>query len=351
MSGDSPATAPTDDAALLVDAHLHLWDQAALAYPWMEGRDLPATSLPDDPWEQAPTLEALAPEHVGSRTAAPTPEADPPVRPAAVVVEAGARPDQWDDEVAWVRALAADHPHLRAMVAAVDYTAADLLPRLDAYAADDFVCGVRDNFEGLPSGAIGAPERLAGILAARERGLTVDLCVRASQLDELVSLLTAVAEVRGDAAGIVLDHVGKPDLGDHVKNPNPGDQAGTSDQGDQVGQPGVGSEVGAASGADATWRDGLAALAAIPGVHVKVSGLPGQMSGPVDADDLAWMVRDYATPAIEEFGPERSMFGTDHPVSTLPRGVTRADWARAVVAHAPGAAQVLGATAQRFYGI
>lgn len=325
MSGDSPATAPTDDAALLVDAHLHLWDRSTLAYPWMEGRDLPATSLPDDPWEQAPT-----------------PEADPPVRPAAVVVEAGARPDQWDDEVAWVRALAADHPHLRAMVAAVDYSAADLLPRLDAYAADDFVCGVRDNFEGLPAGAIGAPERLAGILAARERELTVDLCVRASQLDELVSLLTAVAEVRGDAAGIVLDHVGKPDLGDHVKNPN---------SGDQVGKPGVGSEVGAASGADATWRDGLAALAAIPGVHVKVSGLPGQMSGPVDAEDLAWMVRDYATPAIEEFGPERSMFGTDHPVSTLPRGVTRADWARAVVAHAPGAAQVLGATAQRFYGI
>ena len=288
-------------AALLLDSHLHLWDRSVLDYPWMAGRDLPWTSLPADPWEGAPV----------------TP---PAVRPAAVVVEAGAAPYQWDDEIAWVRGLAREHAHLRGMVAAVDYTASDLQERLARYAADDFVRGVRDNFEGLPLGDLDVPARAAGVLAARKRGLTVDLCIRAEQTDELIALLRKVVAQRGDANGIVVDHLGKPDV--------------------------------RGSGAA---RDRLQALAETPGLRVKVSGLPPQAGGTVDADGLDRLVREHALPAIEAFGPDRCMIGTDHPVSTLPHGISRADWVRAVVDAAVDVGidvgPVLGETASRFYGV
>lgn len=328
------STAPAaPGAALLLDSHLHLWDRSLLDYPWMAGRDLPQASLPEDPWEAAPAAQDdTASEAAGTFAA----------HPCAVVVEAGAAPHQWDAEVAWVRGLAQEHAHLRGMVAAVDYTADDLHERLDRYAANDFVRGVRDNFEGLPAGELDVPARVAGVLAARRRGLKVDLCIRAEQTDELISLLQKVVAQRGDADGIVVDHLGKPDVG--------GESATLADG----GPPSSGPSVTAVS-----------ALAAIPGLHVKVSGLPAQASGPVDADGLDRLVRAYALPAIAAFGPERCMIGTDHPVSTVPHGVTRADWVRAVVDAAAAEESgtpartsvgldigpVLGATAQGFYGV
>lgn len=314
-------------AALLLDSHLHLWDRSVLDYPWMAGRDLPWTSLPADPWEgaaatpgdSAPTVPGGAAPAVQDDTAAEAART-PAVRPAAVVVEAGAAPYQWDDEIAWVRGLSQEHSHLRGMVAAVDYTADDLGERLARYEADDFVRGVRDNFEGLPLGELDVPARAAGVLAARKRGLTVDLCIRAGQTDELISLLRRVVAQRGDANGIVVDHLGKPDV--------------------------------RGSGAA---RDRLQALAAIPGLRVKVSGLPPQAGGTLDTAGLDRLVREHALPAIEAFGPDRCMIGTDHPVSTLPHGISRADWVRAVVDAAVDVGidvgPVLGETASRFYGV
>lgn len=313
-------------AALLIDSHLHLWDRDRLEYPWMAGLDLPHTSLPGDPWDGGAAEETAA--VVGQADTAAEAGAAPAVLPAAVVVEAGAAAHQWDDEIAWVRGLAETHAHLRGMVAAVDYTAPDLHERLGRYATNEFVVGVRDNFEGLPAGELDVPARVAGVLAARQRGLTVDLCIRADQTDELLSLLKRVVAQRGDAAGIVLDHLGKPDVG------------------------GAADDVA------------LRALAAIPGLHVKVSGLPPLAGGTVDAEELDRLARTFALPAITAFGPDRCMVGTDHPVSTVPHGLTRADWVRAVAdalaqvagelagpSRAADVGAVLGTTAQRFYGV
>ena len=328
-------------AALLIDSHLHLWDRDRLEYPWMAGLDLPHTSLPGDPWDGGAAEETAAvvgqadtaavtegPEDGGPPPPARVAGAAPAVLPAAVVVEAGAAAHQWDDEIAWVRGLAETHAHLRGMVAAVDYTAPDLHERLGRYATNEFVVGVRDNFEGLPAGELDVPARLAGVLTARQRGLTVDLCIRADQTDELLSLLKRVVAQRGDAAGIVLDHLGKPDVG------------------------GAADDVA------------LRALAAIPGLHVKVSGLPPLAGSTVDAEELERLVRTFALLAITAFGPDRCMIGTDHPVSTVPHGLTRADWVRAVAdalaqvagelagpSRAADVGAVLGTTAQRFYGV
>jgi L-fuconolactonase len=66
----------------------------------------------------------------------------------------------------------------------------------------------------------------------------------------------------------------------------------------------------------ATWRTYIAALAAMPHVVCKLSGLVTEALdawGEFDADDL----RPYLDTALELFGPERLMFGSDWPVCLL----------------------------------
>lgn len=60
------------------------------------------------------------------------------------------------------------------------------------------------------------------------------------------------------------------------------------------------------------WTDQLAAAAAEPGVHVKVGGLY-RVSGE-DADPDSW--RPYVSTAVELFGPERIMLGSNWPTMT-----------------------------------
>src|SRR5699024_1196079 len=55
-----------------------------------------------------------------------------------------------------------------------------------------------------------APLLRDGIITVLEAGLTYDICVRSAQLPELSGLLTSIVEARGSAAGLVIDHLGKP---------------------------------------------------------------------------------------------------------------------------------------------
>lgn len=295
----------SDDRVFDVDAHLHLWDRSRFDYPWMSGLGLPESSLPTDELHQAWDGGAVA---------------------DAIVIEAGATPEQWDDEVDWAAQLAADHPFLAGMVAAVGFTAADLTERLERYSRHTFVRGVRDNFEDREPGWLDTTDNRAGVIAARRAGMTVDLCVRGDQLDELLGLVRTIAESCGDGSGLVLDHLGKPAVG---------------------------------AGADTAdlWASGMARLAAVPGLCVKVSGLGGQLDGQVSSADLAKTVRAYAVPAVEAFGPQRALIGSDHPVSTVPRGTTRRSWWSTVrstletVWGAEAVAPILGANARAFYGV
>ncbi|MFD2029017.1 amidohydrolase family protein [Promicromonospora aerolata] len=112
-------------------------------------------------------------------------------------------------------------------------------------------------------------------------GLVFDLVVRADQLAACARLAAALPEV-----SFVLDHLGKPRLG-----------TGTS--GDLP---------------SAAWKQGLADLAARPNVTAKLSGLVTEARwDDWRADDL----RPAVDHALEVFGPERLMFGSDWPVCLL----------------------------------
>jgi L-fuconolactonase len=118
---------------------------------------------------------------------------------------------------------------------------------------------------------------------AKPGGLVFDLVVRAEQLPACARLAAALPEV-----SFVLDHLGKPRL-------DPGGGAGTAAR-------------------LAAWERDVAELAARPNVTAKLSGLVTEARW--DAwrpDDL----RPAVDHALEVFGPDRLMFGSDWPVCLL----------------------------------
>jgi predicted TIM-barrel fold metal-dependent hydrolase len=117
------------------------------------------------------------------------------------------------------------------------------------------------------------------------RNLTFDLCVLARQLPLALDLVTACPDV-----SFVLDHCGGPDI--------------------------------AAGGID-PWRDNLRALANCANVTCKISGVLANCD-PLDA--TADTVRPYVEHAIEVFGWERVIWGSDWPVVEIT--ATLHDWVR-----------------------
>ncbi|SEH00726.1 L-fuconolactonase [Nonomuraea solani] len=98
------------------------------------------------------------------------------------------------------------------------------------------------------------------------------------------------------------------------------------------------------------WASLLARAAACPGVYAKVSGLNTAAGDGWTGADL----RPYVEHAVEVFGPERLMFGSDWPVALLAGDYDQV-WRE--TRHALSGlsrderAAVFGGTAARFYGI
>ncbi|PZF82396.1 amidohydrolase family protein [Jiangella anatolica] len=100
---------------------------------------------------------------------------------------------------------------------------------------------------------------------------------------------------------------------------------------------------GSGSGDAERWRDLLTAVAAHPGVYAKVSGLY-----PPPGTDL----RPWVDHAMEAFGPERLMLGSDWPIAERAGGFDPVWSALVEVVDGYGpqvAAQLRSETARRFY--
>lgn len=247
----------------ILDSHLHLWDPARLAYDWLEGPlvarfgvdELAAARREDD-------------EH------------------AAVFVQAGAAPEQFLDEVQWV-ASRAERTGVRGIVAGVRLDRGEDTGRdLDAVAQHPLVVGVRHLLQGEADGFAGSAPFRAGAAALAERDLTFDACVRGvRQLRDVAALAADVPSLR-----MVLDHLGKPEVGTAQSPAKPSDD----------------------------WADALRALAAHDQVFCKLSGLPAEAGG-------SWsvaQVEPFFDVALSAFGPDRLMVGSDWPVSA----VTASGW-------------------------
>ncbi len=249
---------------MIVDAHRHIWDTRALRYPWLEAEpDLPRTHLPDH-------------------------AADPAVT-GAVFVQAGA--EDGLAEALWVQGLAPSWPQLRGIVAHAPVEDAEALrKRLDELSEVALLVGVRRLLQDEPDGFIAADEVRRGLAVLAERGLPFDACVRHRQIGELTRAAAAVPGLR-----VVLDHLGKPPVA-----------------------AGLGSPEGRA------WERALRSFAELPGAVAKLSGLTPEA-------DPERPVREQVAPflktAVDVFGPDRLMVGSDWPVSAAtPHRIGFAEW-------------------------
>jgi L-fuconolactonase len=217
------------------------------------------------------------------------------------------------EETRWFLQLAAEYPFIEGVVGWVDLRAPDLDAQLQELTADRKLVGIRHIVQSEADGFLSAAPFRRGVARLARYGLTYDILVYARQLPEAIEFAAALPEAR-----LVLDHLGKPDI---------------------------------RGGAFDSWRRDLDRLAALPHVVAKLSGLV------TEADWRGWRVDDlhrYIGAALDSFGPERLMIGSDWPVCTV-----AAEYAEVLdVVHTALAVRtaaerhaVLGGTARRFWNL
>jgi L-fuconolactonase len=175
-------------------------------------------------------------------------------------------------ETRWLLDLARDFPFIRGVVGWIDLQG-DVDAQLACFAGDGALVGVRHIVQGEPDGFLQRSSFLAGIARLEPAGLAYDILVFARQLPEAVAFARRFPRQR-----FVLDHLGKPDV---------------------------------RGGGHQEWQRHLRELAALPNVCCKLSGLV------TEADWRAWtpgQLRPYIDTALDAFGPDRIMIGTDWPV-------------------------------------
>ena len=287
----APAVSVPAASVPMIDAHHHLWDPARADYPWMT-RELDPIRRAFGPGDLRPELE----QHGIAAT---------------VLVQARSSLDESRE----LLAVAAQEPFIAGVVAWVDLCARDVgevIAELRTGVGGDRLLGVTHQVHDEPD-----PDWLCradvrrGLAAVQAAGLAFDLLVRARELPAAIDTCRRFPALR-----FVLDHLAKPPI---------------------------------AAGDLTEWGRAIIPLAELPNVTAKLSGLVTQ------ADWRSWSIDDLRHPvelAVDAFGPQRLMLGSDWPVCLL--AGTYADVREAaldLLADLPAheLAEVTGGTAIRTY--
>ncbi|MEL7977486.1 amidohydrolase family protein [Isoptericola sp. F-RaC21] len=281
---------------VVVDAHHHLWVRARHPQDWIDPVSMAAIDADFTPADLPAAAHGVD---------------------ATVVVQSVSTWSETED----LLDVAASPEGRAARVAGVvgwadlfDPALEDRLAALRELPGGDRLVGIRSMVQAeTDPGYLDRADVHAGIAAVGAAGLPFDLVVRA---DQLASCARLVAALPGTT--FVLDHLAKPPI---------------------------------ASGSLDAWRRDLAALAARPNVVAKLSGLVTEARW----DD--WTVADLrpvADHALDVFGPDRLLLGSDWPVCLLASGYGRwlaaADELLAALS-ADERAAVRGRTAVTTYGL
>jgi L-fuconolactonase len=214
-------------------------------------------------------------------------------------------------ETRFMLAVAQATPFVRGVVGWVDFEAADAADVIAELAADPLLVGLRPMVQDIADDDWLLRPSLGPALAAMARhALVFDALVLPRHLPRLRTL-----NGRHPNLTVVVDHGAKPQIRDRLREP---------------------------------WASDLAAIAAVPSVTCKLSGLVTEATTDWQAADI----RPYAQHILDIFGPQRVMFGSDWPVVNLAGGYDRwRETALGLIAHlaAPERAAILGDTARRIY--
>ncbi|TCP36681.1 amidohydrolase family protein [Sphingomonas sp. BK235] len=267
----------------MIDTHVHLWRIGANGHRW-----------------PTPDLTAIHRDFLME---------DWRALPGAATVEGvvlvQSQPDARD--TAWLIEVASREPQVLAVTGWADVDAPDAVATVERLARAPKLRALRPMVQDLAADWYDDPARDAVWDAMARTGLVLEALVRPRHLPSLARLAA-----RHPALTIVIDHGAKPVLGDL-----------------------------------AAWQADLAALAALPGVRCKLSGLLTER-GPAEPPAA---IAPAAAALVALFAPERLMWGSDWPVLALAGDY--AGWqaqARALVP-AEHHASVFDGTARATYGI
>ncbi|GAA0417348.1 amidohydrolase [Acrocarpospora corrugata] len=242
----------------MIDAHHHLWDPARRVYGWMAGEAL------------APLRRAYGVEDLRRETSAAG-------ITGTVLVQTVSDLTETEE---FLSLAAASDGLIRGVVGWVDLTAPDVsdqLARLRTLPGGDLLVGIRHQVQDEPDPDwFARPDVRRGLLAVAAAGLVYDLLVLVPQLPVAREVVAGLPDLR-----FVLDHAAKPPVASGELNP---------------------------------WSDALAALAKLPHVSCKLSGLVTEASW---SDWTPADLAPYAEHVLDSFGSSRVMFGSDWPVCEL----------------------------------
>jgi L-fuconolactonase len=275
---------------MIIDSHQHFWAYNERDYGWMRPARM-ALARDYLPSDLAPLLQA-------NRVA------------GTVLVQAR----QVLEETDWCLDLAERHPFIQGVVGWVDLCSPRLEEQLQRYTGRPKLKGVRHLLEDEPDDRFMLrPEFLRGIGLLGRYGLRYDIVIFPRHLPYAVELASRFPD-----QAFVLDHVAKPPI---------------------------------KSGQLSPWDRDLRRLAACTNVFCKLSGLV------TEVDWRSWRpaeLRPYMEVVLDAFGPERLMFGSDWPVSTLAAPYEQVlGLVLDFIAPLPAAQReaILAGNARRFYGL
>lgn len=277
-----------------IDAHCHFWDPARGDYVWLDAGP-PAL----DPLRRIFSPDDLAALNQKRRVVA--------VQAAESLAE-----------TRYLLDLAAQHPQIAGVVGWVDLTHRETIETLTTLARDPRLKGIRPMLQDLAEDDwITTRPDPAVLRAVQDLGLRFDALVFARHLPHLARFTAAWPDLP-----MIVDHCAKPRMGGPL---------------------------------DPTWREGMAAMAAFPHVHCKLSGLLTELPEALRQPEAAMAaMRPVVDEVLRLFGPDRLLWGSDWPVLTLaaPYQVWEHLTDRLLDGLSLAERQaILGGNAARFYGL
>lgn len=237
----------------MIDSHQHFWQLGRFDYPWMT-KDLGVLYRDYLPNDLAPILQN---NHVDK----------------TVLVQAS----NSVAETRWLLELANASSFIAGVVGWIDLMSAEVDTQLNELCADQKFKGVRHLVESEPNDDwLVQPVVLSGLKQLSARGISYDLLVHTRHLKHIPRVAENCPEL-----ALVIDHLAKPPIArNEIKE----------------------------------WSQALQPLARYPNINCKLSGLVTEANwNSWQTDDL----RPFVDLALEYFGPDRMMFGSDYPVCLL----------------------------------
>jgi L-fuconolactonase len=238
---------------LIVDSHQHFWEVGRFDYPWM-----------------TPEVDVLCHDYLPTAL-------EPVLQRNGVGETILVQASNSVAETRWLLTLADENQFIAGVVGWVDLQSENVGQQLDEFAAHPKFKGVRHLVESEPADDWLIQESVRkGLDELSTRGLSYDLLVHTRHLKHAHAVVDSCPQLR-----FVIDHLAKPPI---------------------------------ARGEIDEWARKIKPLAAAENVWCKLSGLV------TEADWTGWRIEDlipYVDKALELFGPQRLMFGSDWPVCLL----------------------------------